>query len=643
MSTHELRLPPEDRDLSPYTGWTRRHWAAVAEHLLLSVRPYLSPGLARVDLPGPTSAYGRDSDGLEGFARTFLLVAFLVAGQKGDDPHGFLDRYRAGLLAGTDPDGPERWPRPDELDQAKVEAASVALGLMLTRPWLWDRLSPAEQGRVTSWMSTVIGGSYPPINWVWFQIVVEEFLRSVGGPWDAADIDRGLAVHAGLRREDGWLSDGPERAYDHYCGWALHFYPLVWSSLAADPPAPELRDRWRADLRRYLDDHVRLIGADGGPLFQGRSLTYRMAAAAPLWVGAWSGATDLSPGLLRRAASGVLRHFTDHGAPDADGLLTLGWHGPWPGMRQSYSGAGSPYWAAKGFFGLLLPEDHPVWTERERPLPVEEGDVRAVVRAPGWIVSGTAADGVVRVVNHGTDHGTEGRPTGDSPLYARLGYSTATSPPLVGSTVGSPLDNSVVALDAEGAATHRTGFRAMGVHDDGTAAVGHSRWRAHWVAVEEDAAPDHGSGRRGAARPGPLLDVWSAVRGADEVRVVRVGPDPAPGGRWILRVGGWPVVDDGPLVTTLRVLASDGLDGPEWMGVEELGEVGPLGAATSVVWAMVPAAPGAVVACLVRLSGESDDDPGARPRVAIGPEGTVVTWSDGATTRIRGAAGPGDV
>ena len=50
------------------------------------------------------------------------------------------------------------------------------------------------------------------------------------------------------------------------------------------------------------------------------------------------------------------------------------------------------------------------------------------MRAPGWMVSGTRADGIVRVVNHGTDHAVEGATVADSPLYARLGYSTATSP-----------------------------------------------------------------------------------------------------------------------------------------------------------------------------------------------------------------------
>ncbi|GAA1785699.1 DUF2264 domain-containing protein [Streptomonospora arabica] len=629
MSAPAGRLPPEDPDLSPYTGWTRAHWVAVAENLLLSVRPYASPRHARIDLPGPASSSGAASDGLEGFARTFLLAGFLVAGHGGEDPHGFLDWYRRGLAAGTDPDSAERWPRPDELGQAKVEAASVALVLMLTRPWLWDRMRRQERDRVLEWMSAVVGESYPPINWVWFQVMAEEFLRSAGGRWSRADIDAGLAVHAGLARADGWYSDGQERSYDYYCGWALHFYPLVWASLAAERPRAELVDGWRRDLSRFLDDYIGLIGADGSPVLQGRSLIYRMAAAAPLWGGAWSGATALAPGRIRRAASGILRHFHDNGALDG-GLLSLGWHRAWPAMRQTYSGGGSPYWAAKGFFGLVLPPDHPVWTAREEPLPAEDGGLQRTVRAPGWIIGTDPRDGIARIVNHGTDHAREGDVLTDSPLYARLGYSSATVPPLVGGTLDAPLDNSVAVLDSSGAATHRTGFTALGVFHEGAVATAGSRWRAHWIDPSQDTGRDHGSGRPGTARPGPTLEVWSAVRGPDEVRLVRVGDEPAPDGRgWRLRVGGWPVLrEHGPATSVEALTDHPGLVS----GTEHLGDAGPLEGETAVPWVCADVAPGEVMACLVRLGAEAAAAP--RPRVRIEAGGAVLTWPDGVEARV---------
>ena len=85
--------------------------------------------------------------------------------------------------------------------------------------------------------------------------------------------------------------------------------------------------------------------------------------------------SPLSPGQTRRLCSGMLRHFVDHGVPDERGLLSLGWHHHFLPVTQSYSGPGSPYWASKkGFLGLLLPAEHPVWTDREAALPIDEDD-----------------------------------------------------------------------------------------------------------------------------------------------------------------------------------------------------------------------------------------------------------------------------
>ncbi|WP_329047728.1 DUF2264 domain-containing protein [Amycolatopsis sp. NBC_01488] len=531
--------------LSPYTGWTRRDWTALADRMLAAVDPYRSPGGARIDLPGPASRNGRVSDGLEGFARTFLLAGFRITGEAGADPGNLLERYAAGLAAGTDPASPEAWPRPDELGQAKVEAASIALVLQLTRPWLWDRLDDRVRERTIGWLGTVVGQPYPPINWVWFRLVVESFLREAGGPWSATDVEEDLAVHASLRRPGGWLSDGAERAYDHYTGWALHVYPLLWTHLfdvTGSLCPPVLRKQWEADLRRYLDDAIRLVGADGSPLLQGRSLTYRFAAAAPFWVGALTGA-GLRPGLTRRVASGMVRHFTGHEALEPDGLLGLGWHRAWPAMRQSYSGPGSPYWAAKGMLGLALPADHPVWTDAEEPLPVETGDVARIVAAPGWLVSARRRDGIAVVLNHGTDHAAPGDRRTDSPLYARLGYSTATVPPLTGPTVAGPLDNSVVLLDEHGRASHRAGFEACYATElPGGVLAAASRGPVRWVDPAGDDSPDHGSGRSGPVVAGPVVTVVSVVRDGVEIRLVRLDTM-SPAGRR-LRLGGWPVAGD---------------------------------------------------------------------------------------------------
>lgn len=674
------RDPAADQGRSSQPDWTRQDWTRFADLLLASARRYGSPGHARITPPGPEGGYGRTVDGLEGFARTFLLAGFRIAGERGAGLDELADWYATGIATGTDPASPERWVRPDEHAQAKVEAASIALVLDLARPWIWDRLTTSVQERVVEYLSPVVGDTtYPQINWVWFRIVVQTFLRSVGALSSVAEIEEDLATHDTFLRADGWMSDGQERAYDHYAGWALHLYPALWSRMsgAADLAAVR-RERDVAALDRFLQDAVALVGADGSPLIQGRSLTYRFAAAAPFWVGAIAGVPSLTPGQLRHAAGRVVAHFAERGAPDEHGLLTLGWHGSWPRLAQAYSGPGSPYWASKGLLGLSLPEDHPVWTAPAEPLPVETDDFVRAVSAPGWLVSGTRADGIVRVNNHGTDHCVEGATVSDSPLYARLGYSTATAPVLNEDGWTGPADQCVAVLDGQERATHRSGMRTLIVRiDDGEAGpvgVAGSTTLAHWVDPDPGQR-DHGSGRTGNAVPAGQLIVYSLVRGAWELRLCRVdavaeGLDVA-GLR--LRIAGWAVAGDGAadisadgatatgagLTSRVSSALIDGVELDAVMVVKEAGvtvhdDAGPLGDPVRVPWLDHTLRPAAWVAALVELSGNGTGQGLERCRVTVDATaqapathdrvdhdpgdqapGVRVEWPDGRSTYTR--------
>ena len=625
------------------SGWARPDWLALADRMLTSVRRLASPGHARITLPGPEGGYGHTVDGLEGFARTFLLAGFRIAGESGAGCDDLAAWYAAGIATGTDPSSPERWVRLDEHPQAKVEAASIALILDLTRPWIWDRLDPVVQDRVVAYLSPAVGDpTYPRINWVWFRLVVQTFLRSVGGPWSAAEMADDLATHDTFARADGWLSDGAGRAYDHYVGWALHLYPTLWARMAgAEDLAAARRERDVARLDRYLRDAVGLVGADGSPLIQGRSLIYRFAAAAAFWVGALAGVPSVPPGQLRRAASGVLAHFVEHGAPDERGLLTVGWHAPWPALAQSYSGPGSPYWAAKGMLGIALPADHPVWTAPEEPLPHEVGDTLFAVTAPGWLVAGSRADGIVRVVNHGTDHAEEGATVADSPLYARLGYSTATAPVLDGSGWSTPVDQSVSLVDGAGRATHRSGLRTLTVRvqddGDGHLGVAGSTTLAHWVDIEPGQR-DHGDPRRGRATPSGRITVFSLVRGCWELRLARVDAlaDGVEAGALHLRVGGWAVTGT-RLTSRVASVLGDGRS-----GVTEHEDASPLGRGVRVPYVDYPVRVGAWVAALIELSGGHQPPECTECRVTVdaaapGPADPAlavrVAWPDGVQTR----------
>jgi hypothetical protein len=501
-----MHLPPADHARSPYTGYTRAHWEAAADALLAAVEPYATEGGALYHLPGDRQSWsGRLSDGLEGYARTLLLAAFRL-------DETALQRYAEGLAAGT----AGVWPRIEDRGQPLVEAASVALALRLTRPLLWDRLDDAVRQRAAAWLADALTAEAWPCNWELFPVTVGGFLDEIGYETQASRkaIDHGLARIEDWYLGDGWYTDGDGRKFDYYNGWAMHLYPVLHAWLADDTRLLEL---YGGRLSRHLEDYARLFGGDGAPMHQGRSLTYRFATTAPLWLGALCGRTPLSPGETRRLASGALKYFLERGAVDERGLLTLGWHGPDPAVLQGYSGPASPYWASKGFLGLLLPPDHPVWTAPEEPGPAERADAVTPVGPPNWLLQSTSSDGVVRLHNHGSED------VRYDPYYTRLAYSTATAP-------SSSYDNSVFVGDDPS----RTGIEPLGVGEG-------------WAASRHTA----GAGAR----------VTSAVlaRGAVEVRAHLVsGAEPGTA----VRLTGWSTAEPGPRAELLPAVGlSEALTG----------------------------------------------------------------------------------
>ncbi len=152
---------------------------------------------------------------------------------------------------------------------------------------IWDRLDEITRQRMIDYLAPVVGDdTYPKNNWLWFRLVVQTFLRSVGGPWSRPTSTDGPRAARLLR---------PRRRVDLRRRRAL-VRPL--RRLGAAPlPGAVVEDAGRRRARgrphrgrhrpldRFLQDAIALVGADGSPLIQGRSLIYRFAAAAPFWAG----------------------------------------------------------------------------------------------------------------------------------------------------------------------------------------------------------------------------------------------------------------------------------------------------------------------------------------------------------------------
>lgn len=509
------QLPALEFSLSPHTGLTRTHWESVADAMVANARDRASPLGARIDLPGRASASGVRSDGLEGYARTFLAAAFRVAGAHGEDPYDWMGKYAQGLVAGTrtpGSDDAESWPWIRDYDvfgQPMVESASVALGLRLTRPWLWDRLSPEEQDRAAIWLRGALVSVPAPNNWHLFPFTVAGFLESVG----RAD-ELTVRVRERARRlldswyvGQGWYTDGDGGSFDHYNGWALHLYPVLDEFMAAREEGFNRNmfpSRWLERLREHLSGFSHFFAADGAPVYFGRSMTYRFATSAAVGLGAVTGATTLTPGASRRIISGNLSYFLDRGAFDDRGLLSLGWHKEHAATLQTYSGPASPYWASKAFAALLAPAEHPLWTQTEELAPVETADHVLALEPPGLLVQSTRTDGIVRLHNHGSDHLREVNAEAGSttnPLYSRWAYSTHSGPT---SEANQP-DNKLSIL-WRGARGERTRIHPLGTGtNDGLG------WAASW---HRPTFPG-----RAASFPGLKVTSIVLVHGSAEVRI----------------------------------------------------------------------------------------------------------------------------
>lgn len=348
-----------------------------------------------------------------------------------------------------------------------VECASIAFGLWAAGDLLWSRLSIEERDGLVRYL--LDGVSLPGLqgNWLLFRVLTHAVLRSFGVGIALDGTVEALDLIDSYHRGHGWYTDGggPTAArFDYYTAWSMNLYPLLWAVIEGDQLDPGRTAQYRQRSSAYLADAATLVGADGAPLHQGRSLTYRAAMTAPFWAGELADVA-VEPGLALGLSTRVLDYFDGRGGFD-DGLATLGWHTEFLPLVQSYSGPGSPLWLSKAFLGLLLPPDSPAWTTTSATLPIDRGDVVRFLPEPGWLIHGTARDGVVRVLNHGThrdpiDRDPHSRSYRDDPLYARLGYSTVTGPIIdelpLAVAAARPVwpDNSIAVIDDDGGVSVR--------------------------------------------------------------------------------------------------------------------------------------------------------------------------------------------
>jgi hypothetical protein len=220
---------------------------------------------------------------------------------------------------------------------------------------------------------------------------------------------------------EGWYQDGDVPRIDYYNAWAFHYYYLMWAVLDGDSK-PELASTHIRRAEEFLFGFSRLMAVDGATPCFGRSEIYRFAFIAPIALLAQAGDEDSTGlfGSLRSVAGLGLKWFLTKPILSAEGHLSLGYVGACADMLEHYSCGGSPYWAAKAFNLLALPEEHSFWQSAEEPLPSQGGLGAFALPSAGFTVS-SGQSGHTLLLNHKARH--------DKPeyndKYTKFAYASA--------------------------------------------------------------------------------------------------------------------------------------------------------------------------------------------------------------------------
>jgi hypothetical protein len=346
---------------NPMTGnplRTKDDVRRAAVDLVEPVVAHLSPGGARARLGSYGSTFAPRVTELEGYARPLWGIVPLVVGG-GEFAH--WDRWVAGLVNGTDPDGAEYWGScGPAVDQRMVEMAAIGFALAFVPEHLWEPLTGRQRDHVVEWLRGIERGEPAPNNWQFFRLLVQIGLERVGVAIDAEARARSVEMIDSFAIGDGWYTDGAGGNVDYYVPFALHTYGLVVAASGAGDRGLAARAVERA--RQFAPDFQHWFAPDGAAFPFGRSLTYRFAQGSFWGALAMADVDALDWPVVRGLALRHLRWWSERPISDRDGVLSVGYGYDNRVMSESYNSAGSPYWCMKAFLMLAAPDDHPFWT-----------------------------------------------------------------------------------------------------------------------------------------------------------------------------------------------------------------------------------------------------------------------------------------
>ncbi|WMS44566.1 DUF2264 domain-containing protein [Acuticoccus sp. MNP-M23] len=420
---------------------SRADFARSVVDLWRPVKSFFSKGRARVSLGLPAAHFTRTAAELEGFSRPLFGLAPLSAGGL---PFDDWAMFREGYANGTDPAHPEYWGTFQSRDQRLVESAAIGFGLLFAKKDLWDPLDDTAKGHVADWLKFTLTQRTADNNWHFFHVLASMALSHVGIDHDLSVREEALDRLEQFYVGDGWYSDGVLRRFDHYIGFAMHFYGLIYAGFAADDDARAARFRARA--AEFAQEFQHWFDAKGASLAFGRSMTYRFAQAS-FWAGlAFADVEALPWGEIRGLWARNLRWWGERDYFDRDGIMGIGYAYPSLHMCEVYNSPGSPYWALKAYLPLALPESHPFWSTPEAPKT--NADATYASNVAGMVGYGSGAGRVV--LSSCNEMRVPLR--GNAEKYAKFAYSTALGFSMDSASLGftiNPFDN-MLALSPDG-------------------------------------------------------------------------------------------------------------------------------------------------------------------------------------------------
>lgn len=398
-----------DFKLSPITGWTRQHIEEAFYVLMNGIVASASECGARQVIPGQRSHHGRVADEMEGFSRSFFMAGAWLKGSKTGSftykgkTTDVAQFFKRGLLAGTDPNGPEYWGPVTDLSQQLVESAALGWGIFLSKKHVWDTFTDAEKKQVADFLFQCTNAKYHQNNWLLFNVITNAALKDLGMPYSQEQIDANLGACDRMYVGGGWYRDGELNRIDYYNSWAFLNYYLMWTIMDGDSK-PEIAEMHKQRTKEFVRDFQYFFAGDGSLPCFGRSMIYRFGYLAPVVFGQTMGILDLDPGVVKTMINSGMKFYFDNEILTDDDHLSMGFIRPNAKMLEHYSCGGSPYWAAKAFTILLLPEDDPFWKVKEKPLPIHQSAFSHPVPDAGFLMLGDKKSGHVQLINQKSYH-----------------------------------------------------------------------------------------------------------------------------------------------------------------------------------------------------------------------------------------------